>query len=115
MDINTKKKSILKKAIGVVSGVVSGAKKAVKTAVESGKEIIENNVAIKNATREAKNNINELAIKKAKSIYTKKTGREMTPLRLSLDREGMLLPKDTQEYLNNKKKIIRDYYTKFKL
>jgi hypothetical protein len=108
MDKTNKKKSILNR----IFNSLSGAKETVKNYSD----------AIK-STHEAKNNVkilaDKLSTKKAKELYTKNTGKEITPSMLKSESESGKLSKETQEYLKNKKKynkeISKDYKTRFKL
>jgi DNA polymerase III delta prime subunit len=98
--MESKKKQILKKILGVVSGA---------------KEAVSNFVAANKANKQSRENISQLAIIKAKKLYQQKTGREMTPSMLKSEFEGGIPGKDTQQYLKNKKNIYNEYKDKYKL
>lgn len=66
------------------------------------------------ATKRAKKGNDEVAIGRAKKDYKAKTGKDMTPSMLKADMEAVFLPKETKEYLKNKKVIRKDIKKRFK-
>lgn len=87
----------------------------IKNTIKGAKETVSNFRYAAKSNLKSKKNLDDLTISKAKKIYSDKTGKEMTPSRLKADMDGIFIPKDTREYLKNKKVIRKDYAKKFGL
>jgi hypothetical protein len=94
---------------------MKGLMKYVNKNISGAKQALSDFSYARKATKKAKENIKELAIKKAKKSYTDETGKEMTPSKLKMDMEGMILPGPTKRYLDTKKKVYKDTARKFKV
>ncbi len=64
--------------------------------------LIKDVIHIRKSNKKIKDNIEDLAMRKAKDIYFKQTGNKMTPSRLKSDYEGLIVPKATRQYDKNK-------------
>lgn len=97
MSLKEKKKQILNKITGVYSGA---------------KETAGNLISAYKSTSQAKENIKQLAISKAKKLYSERTGRDMTS---SVLKDSGMLYKPAKLYKKDKKNFIEEYSKKFKL